>query len=100
MKRNFLRSLFNYLLGYLSISLENLNSSRKRWLLTSLGIKIESTKNLFKNVLIPSVKIKIEGLKRTNVWIDKSYIDINEFCLYNNKVLVYVYMSILVPFVE
>lgn len=92
MKDHFLRGLFNYLIGYLCINHDNVVSeSDKKWFSMSLGLVYDKMRLQYKNILKDS--IKVECFKLLNRWINKHYININDFCLYNSQALVFLYIS-------
>lgn len=70
---NFLRSLFNYLIGYLLILPHN--TCTKKELMITLGLKMENIKVIYKNSM--KNKVKVEGFRRLNAWIDKKYSNID-----------------------
>lgn len=94
LKTHFQRALFNYLIGYLSIGQDSFII--RKWLVSCLGIKVENLRSLCKNT--GQLSVKFEALRRCNSWIDKKYVDVNEFCLYNNKAAIYVYTLAILSF--
>jgi hypothetical protein len=58
LRERFFRDLFNYLLGYVSVTHENgMGENDKKWFKTSFGLNYERMHSQYKNVLKDTTKL-------------------------------------------